>query len=292
MLSSTFLVTKELTIEITDSYPIWRLLKGHFDTELLRRTLAGLLLQIGDNKDRATPRALTNRGGFQSVFKFTPETTQKTRRVWGRWVNPYCDTWGCLNKRTQGELCDTCTSIPYGKPRSGTSYGYQTISTVGTPEATRHPIDVKHEPTELDTTHSHFQLQRPKSGTHKHNIKVHKKRPCKALQPRGVFANLFTCKKTHKALNDRSHFQSHHKPNSGTLWPLTSTVSERTPLATRRSHTDARASLGPFAYRSHLQSLQRREDIVGFRGKFRVNQGGLLYTALQGFRGNHRNTIQ
>lgn len=277
MLSSTFLVTKGLTIEITDSYPIWRLLRGHLEAELLKRTLAGLLLQIGDYKDRTTHSAPTDRDGVQSVFKFIPEAMQKNLRIWGCWVNPYCDTWGCLNKRTQEELCSTCTytkalessRITRSKPRSGTSNGYQTISTVGTPMATRHPIDVKHEPTKPDTVHGHFQFQRPRSGTHKHNKRVNR-------QLRGVFTNLSSSRKTHKTPTDRSHFQSHNKPNSSTQGPLISTVSERTPLATRRSQKYRRAPLGLFAYPSHLfyqriiqfQSLQRK-NIVGFKGNRR-----------------------
>ena len=154
-LNSTFLVTNAITLEITDAYHLWRLLKGHVEAEILRRKCALQLLQNRDFRKTAMqnhPQRRANRDTASRLFAttkseglnnvFTRLTGQKashlfpTTNPWECWEDPYCDKWGCLNKKAHGDLCSIFLS---SQPRTGTHRGIRGTTSVGTPLATRHP---------------------------------------------------------------------------------------------------------------------------------------------------------
>lgn len=112
--------------------------------------------------------ATTNPDGFKSVSThLTGEKTSQLfattnpdgedppapKRTWGCWEDPYCDKWGCLNKKTQDGLCTICSS---SQPRTGTRRGIRGTDSGGTPLATRHPKNNLRRTLGSFSSRSHF----------------------------------------------------------------------------------------------------------------------------------------
>ena len=176
-LNSTFLVANAITLEVTDAYHLWRLLKGHVAAEILRRKCALQLLQNRDLRKTAMqkhPKRRANRNTASRLFATTktkglnnvithrtgqkashlfPTTNPLVLSLFPTTEDPYCDRWGCLNKKTHGDFCDTCFS---SQPRTGTHRGSRGTTSVGTPLATRHPKNNQRRAVRFVGSHSHF----------------------------------------------------------------------------------------------------------------------------------------
>ena len=180
-LNSTFLVTNAITLEVTDAYHLWRLLKGHVAAEILRRKCALQLLQNRDlrktvmqkhpkrranrntasrlfatTKTKGLNNIITHRTGQKASHLF-PTTNPLVLSLFPTTEDPYCDRWGCLNKKTHGDFCDTCFS---SQPRTGTHRGSRETTSVGTPLATRRPKNNQRRAVRFVGSHSHFDTKK------------------------------------------------------------------------------------------------------------------------------------
>ena len=189
-LTSTFLIAGATVIEITDTYQLMRLFKGHIEAEIQRRTCVTQLLLIA-RLDQALERSPWEE---HSIAREETDMAQ---------TNPpgsYCDEWGCLNKREQGALwCASCLE--------------KQLQQTGTKRFATHPIHNIDKVSNIGRlTHSKRKggilafaaahRSQPRSGTHRETHRTEGVGTPRATRRSTVFS-----KGVLKFLAIRSHFQ-------------------------------------------------------------------------------------